>query len=97
MKSAALIGLASVIRSGHQLLMFVVGSCCSLLAPSWRPLRRSGKYPKWSGIPLALGFGLYIPQFFRTQLFRVAQGLLVATGCLWLAVGLWQQSVKGGR
>lgn len=97
-KSAALVGLASVVRSGPGLDMFVVGlvllavGAIMVASAAWR----SGRYPKWSGIPFAIGFGLYIPQFFGTQPVRVAHGLLVATGCLWIAVSLWQQSPKGG-
>ena len=40
---------------------------------------------KWSGIPLAAGFALFIPQFFTPQPVRVAHGLLVIVGCVVLA------------
>jgi hypothetical protein len=43
---------------------------------------RSGIYSKWSGVPFVIGMAMYIPQFFGTQLLRVAHGLLVAVGCL---------------
>jgi hypothetical protein len=49
---------------------------------------RSGTLSRWSGIPFALGFVLYLPQFFGTQPIRVAHGLLVALGCIWVAVSL---------
>jgi hypothetical protein len=48
--------------------------------------------PHWSGLPLAVGLALYIPQFFGTQPIWVAHGMLVATGCLSLAVALWRDS-----
>ena len=41
----------------------------------------------------ALGFALYIPQFFGNQPIRVAHGFLVALGCIWLA---WSM-VRGQR
>ena len=53
---------------------------------------RSGKYLKGSGIPFAVGFGLFVPQFFWTQPLRVAHGAVVAAGCMWIAAGLWRQS-----
>ncbi len=49
---------------------------------------RSGTLSRWSGLPFALGFVLYLPQFFGTQPIRVAHGLLVALGCIWVAVSL---------
>ena len=57
-------------------------------------LWKSGIFPRWSGVPFALGFALYIPQFFGTQSIRVAHGALVAVGCLWIAATLWQQRAK---
>jgi len=38
------------------------------------------------------GFVLYIPQFYVNQPIRVAHGLLVAVGCLWLAAGIWRSA-----
>jgi hypothetical protein len=46
---------------------------------------RSGILTKWSGIPLAVGLALFIPQFFTSQPVRVAHGLLVMVGCWLLA------------
>jgi hypothetical protein len=93
-QSSALLAMANDVRSGAGLVMGLAG--LMLLAAGaviaavavWR----SSTLPKWSGIPFALGFALYIPQFFGTQPIRVAHGMLVAVGCLWMAAGLWQQS-----
>ncbi|SEM09573.1 hypothetical protein [Rhodococcus maanshanensis] len=49
---------------------------------------RSGVLARWSGVPLAVGFALFIPQFFGSPWMRVAHGLLVAAGALWLAAEL---------
>ena len=99
--SAALISLAPVIRGEPELLMFTVGLL--LLAVSavvaaiavWKSL----VLPKWSGVPLAVAFVLFIPQFLGSQPIRVAHGLLVTAGCVWLALVLWQQAgaIKQGR
>lgn len=92
-QSAALVSLANAVRSGPGLVMFLAGllllavSAIMVAIVVWR----SRKYSRWSGIPFAIGFGLYIPQFAGTQPIRVAHGVLVAVGCLWLAAGLWQR------
>lgn len=86
-----LVSLADVVRGEPQLVMFTVGllsigiSAIVVAIAVWR----SGTLPKWSAVPFAVGFALYIPQFFAARPIRVAHGLLVAAGCLWLAVVLW--------
>jgi hypothetical protein len=95
-QSAALVSLADVVRSGPGLVMFGVGllllgvGAIMVAVALWR----SGSFPKWSGVPFALGFALYIPQFFATQPIRVAHGVLVAIGCLWIAASMWRQRNK---
>lgn len=49
---------------------------------------RSGTLQRWSGAPLALGFALLIPQFFTPQPVRIVHGVLVAAGCIWIAVAM---------
>ncbi|GGL16665.1 hypothetical protein [Planomonospora parontospora] len=53
-------------------------------------IRRSGAGPRWSGVPLAAGFVLFVPQFYGTPAMRVAHGALLAAGGLWLAYDLWR-------
>jgi hypothetical protein len=95
-QSAALVSLAAVIRGEPQLTMFLAGllllglSAVMVATAIWK----SASLPKWSGLLLALAFALYIPQFFGSQPIRVAHGLLVAAGCLWVAMTLWQCSTK---
>jgi hypothetical protein len=55
---------------------------------------RSGTLSKWAGVPFAVAFALYIPQFFGTQPIRVAHGLLLAGGCLMVAAALWRYGTK---
>jgi len=63
---------------GFGLLAIAVGTVLFAIA-----IWMSGILTKWSGIPLAVGFALFIPQFFTPQLIRVGHGLLVLVGC-WL-------------
>lgn len=93
-QSAELISLANIVRSGAGLVMFLIGLLLLGIATILFAIAiwKSGKYPKWSGIPFASGMCLYIPQFFVGQPLRVAHGLLVAIGCIWIAVGLWKHS-----
>jgi len=92
----ALMKLAEAVRTGTQLIVFLVGllligvSAIMVAIAVWK----SGLLPKWSGVPFALGFSLYIPQFFGTQPIRVAHGVLVAAGCLWVAATVWEQGAR---
>jgi hypothetical protein len=89
---AAILALASEIRGGPGLAIFVVGllllavGAILTAAAIWR----SRSLARWSGVPLALGFALYLPQFFGNQPIRVAHGALVAVGCLWIALEMWR-------
>src|SRR6266487_3628155 len=78
--STELLTLVDAIRYGPAIFVLAVGPILAAIA-----IWRSGTLSRWSGIPFALGFVLYIPQFFGTQPIRVAHGLLVALGCLWVA------------
>ncbi|MGP3918158.1 hypothetical protein [Nonomuraea sp. 10N515B] len=49
---------------------------------------RSRTLPRWSGTALALGFALFIPQFFGPYPLRIAHGALIMIGGLWLAGAL---------
>jgi uncharacterized membrane protein len=95
----ALVHLANDVRSGPGLIVFLVGllllAIASVMAAT--AIWKAHRWPRWSGVPFALGFALYIPQFFGNQPLRVAHGLLVASGCLWIAVSMWQQSDKSAR
>ena len=81
-----LITLSDAIRFGEGVWLFGAGllalaaGAVLFAAAIWR----SGALPRWSGIPLALGFALFLPQFFTPPAVRIAHGLLVAIGC-WLA------------
>jgi hypothetical protein len=80
-----LVTLTDAIRFGEGVWLFGAGllalAAGSILfgAAIWR----SGILPRWSGIPLALGFALFLPQFFTPPAVRIAHGMLVMIGC-WL-------------
>jgi hypothetical protein len=59
---------------------------------------RSGDFPRWSGLPLVVGFALYLPQYLASQPVRVAHAALITVGCFWIASALWRghrRSVPG--
>ena len=93
-QNAALLSLAGVIRSGPGLIMFLVGLLLLAVGAIFTAIAiwKSGIYSRWSGIPYAVAIALYIPQFFGKQPIRVAHGLLLAFGCMWIAVELWRKN-----
>jgi hypothetical protein len=78
------------------LLLLAVGSILV-----GRAVWRSGRFNRWSGVPLAVGLVLYIPQFTGPQSVRVAHGLLMLAGCAWLGWELTKshapQAAEAGR
>ena len=95
-QNAALLDLANQVRFGPGfiviitgLLLLAVGAILAAIA-----IWKSQRLPKWSGVLFALGFVLYIPQYVASQPIRVAHGILIAGGCLWIAFGLWQASSR---
>ncbi|MFI7127005.1 hypothetical protein ACIBQ1_15025 [Nonomuraea sp. NPDC050153] len=76
-------GPVAVTMFAAGLLLLAVGTVMAAISV-WR----SGTLPKWSGTALALGFVLFIPQFFGPYPLRVAHGALIMIGGLWLAAAL---------
>ncbi|MFG1783048.1 hypothetical protein ACGFIU_11460 [Rhodococcus oryzae] len=86
-----LLDLVDGVRGGGtQMTMFTIGlllvaaGAVTAAVGIWR----SGTLARWSGVPLAVGFALFIPQFFGSPWMRVAHGVLMAAGALWLAAEL---------
>jgi hypothetical protein len=92
--STTILAISTEVRGGIGLALFLSGLAVLGLGAVLAAIavRRSGVMFGWSGVPFAIGFALYIPQFFGTQPIRVAHGVLVAVGCLWIAYGMWRQS-----
>ncbi|MEV0612151.1 hypothetical protein AB0I81_02435 [Nonomuraea sp. NPDC050404] len=78
-------GAVPVTMFAAGLLLLAAGTVMAAISV-WR----SGTLPKWSGTPLALGFVLFIPQFFGPYPLRVAHGVLIMIGGLWAALALWR-------
>lgn len=81
----SLVALAAVVRGQPGIWFIVIGllllavGMVLFAVGAWR----SRMLVPWIGVPLAVAFALYLPQFTTTQPVRVAHGLLVAVGC-WL-------------
>lgn len=90
--STALLPLVNAVRFGPAIYVFAVGLLLLGVGPILVAIAvwRSGAISRWSAILFALGFALYIPQFFGTPIIRVTHGALVAIGCLWLAWSMLQ-------
>jgi hypothetical protein len=94
--AALLVALTDSIRFGGGVWFFLAG----LLALAggtvlWAmAIWRSGILIRWSGIPLAIGFVLFLPQFFTPQPVRIGHGLLVMAGC-WLIAWSVMHSREG--
>ncbi|MEV4760446.1 hypothetical protein AB0J86_35820 [Micromonospora sp. NPDC049559] len=56
---------------------------------------RSGILPRHSGIAFALGFALFLPQFYLPPAARITHGVLVGIGCAWVALTLWRGDRTG--
>jgi hypothetical protein len=74
---------AAIFAAG--LLALAVGAVLAAVAV-WR----SGVLPPASGVLFAIGFALFIPQFYLPSAARIAHGVIVAAGCVWLASALWR-------
>jgi hypothetical protein len=85
--SPELISLANSVRwqegivfIGSGLLFLAAGTILFAVA-----IWKSSSLPRWSGIPLAIGFALYLPQFGTPQEIRVTHGLLIMIACVLIA------------
>lgn len=85
----ALLELLQPLRFGAvQLTFFGIGLVALAVGgimQAVRILRRGGR-DRWLGVPLGLGLGLLLPQFFAVPGVRIAHGLLMGLGGICLAV-----------
>lgn len=92
--SPELISLANSVRwqegivfIGSGLLFLAAGTILFAVA-----IWKSSSLPRWSGIPLAIGFALYLPQFGTPQEIRVTHGLLIMIACVLMAWSISNRS-----
>lgn len=84
---SSLLEVAEALRLGTGLALLVAGllllavGAVMVAAAIWKTQGRL----RWSGIPLAIGLALYLPQFLASQPIRIGHGALMALGCLLLA------------
>jgi hypothetical protein len=51
---------------------------------------RSGRLSPYAGWLFAIGYVLFLPQFFGPPAVRIAHGVLLGIGLVWLATALWR-------
>ncbi|MFI6297281.1 hypothetical protein ACIBEJ_37210 [Nonomuraea sp. NPDC050790] len=79
-------GTVEVTMFAGGLLLLGAGAVMAAVAV-WR----TGVLSRWSAVPMAAGFALFIPQFFApVYALRIAHGVLIALGALWLAGEMWR-------
>ena len=79
-------------------IWFILGGLAVLgggVALTAAAIWRSGQLARWSGVPLAMAFALFIPQFGTPQPVRVAHGVLIAVGCVLVARALLREAYMG--
>jgi hypothetical protein len=69
---------------GAGLIALAVGGVLAAVAV-WR----SGVLPRYSGVLVAVGTVLFLPQFFGPPAFRIGHGVVFGAGLVILAVALW--------
>ena len=69
---------------GVGLVLLGVGAVLAAVA-----IWRSRVLPRSCGILFAVGYALYLPQFFTPAPVRIAHGVLLGAGLVWLAAALW--------
>lgn len=72
---------------GAGLVLMAAGAVLAAVA-----LGRGGVQPRWAGVPFAVAFVLYLPQFFGPPWLRVGHGVLTAAACLLMAASLGRRS-----
>ncbi|MEU8270363.1 hypothetical protein AB0B89_24800 [Sphaerisporangium sp. NPDC049002] len=74
---------AAITLFGAGLVLLAVGVTMAAVA-----IWRSGTLARWSAVPLAAGFALFLPQFFAPPALRIAHGALIAIGGVRLGLEL---------
>ncbi len=85
-----LISLVDLVRFGPGIIFIGIGliliAIASILLAS--AIWNSNSLPKWSGVPLAIGFILYMPILNGLPIFqpiRIIDAILILVSCIWIA------------
>jgi hypothetical protein len=70
---------------GTGLVLLGIGAVLAAVAV-WR----ASALPRYSGIVFAVGFALFLPQFYTSPAVRIAHGVLTGAGLAVLAASLWR-------
>ncbi|MDH6286578.1 hypothetical protein [Rhodococcus opacus] len=76
-------GAAQATLFATGLLLVAVGAAAAAVA-----IARSRLLAGWVGIPMAVGFALFIPQFYVAAPLRIGHGVLIGFGCAVVALGV---------
>lgn len=76
-------GLAQATLFATGLLLVAVGAAAAAVA-----IARSRLLAGWAGIPMAVGFALFIPQFYVDAPLRIGHGVFIGFGCAVVALGV---------
>jgi len=76
-------GAAQATLFATGLLLVAVGAAAAAVA-----IARSRLLAGWAGIPMAVGFALFIPQFYVDAPLRIGHGVLIGFGCAVVALGV---------
>jgi hypothetical protein len=91
------LALVELIRMGPvQVTLFGAGLLVLALAAVLAAIAvaRSGMLARLSGVAFAAGFVLFLPQFYAAPALRIAHGVLVAAGCVVLAVQMRRSATR---
>ncbi len=99
--SMDILAMANQVRFGPGLgfigagLLLVAAASIVLATAVWK----SGLKPRWGGIPLAIGLGVYLPQLQGAPVFqpiRIVVALIILAGCALIARGLLGKDRSAG-
>ncbi len=82
-------GPVAVTMFGVGLVLLAVGGVLTAVA-----VARSGVLPRLTGVLYSLGLVLFLPQFYTRPAVRIAHGVLLGLGAVWLATVLWRRPAR---
>jgi hypothetical protein len=82
-----LVAVSDAIRLGPvQSIAFLLGLLLIAVGAVFTAVGLAKVHPWWFGVAFAAGFALFAPQFFAPPAVRIAHGVLIAVGCVILAL-----------